>query len=150
MTPDGPSETGTSKGAARRQSGDRAADVVSALGRSSSPSCTSPARRAAFVLHGNTYDYVRIGDGDAARYGTLAEFLAEQLFGRWSLVLHYDLGSGLRVLAGRDEKRLQDMVDARQSQGRRHLGAAEGSGRDVRAGRSLRPRRRSWPRRPIG
>ena len=26
------------------------------------------------------------------RYGVLAEFLAEQVFGRWSLVLHYDLG----------------------------------------------------------
>ena len=40
----------------------------------------------------------------------LAEFLAEQLFGRWSLVLHYDLGRGLRAFAGRDEKRLKDMV----------------------------------------
>ena len=40
----------------------------------------------------------------------LAEFLAEQLFGRWSLVLHYDLGRGLRVLAGRDEQRLKEMV----------------------------------------
>ena len=65
---------------------------------------------AAFVLHGNTYDYVRIGDGQDARYGALAEFLAEQLFGRWSLVLHYDLGRGLRVLAGRDEQRLKEMV----------------------------------------
>ena len=44
------------------------------------------------------------------RYGVLAEFLAEQLFGRWSLVLHYDLGRGLRAFAGRDEKRLKDMV----------------------------------------
>ena len=65
---------------------------------------------AAFVLHGNTYDYVRMSDADDATYGTLAEFLAEQLFGRWSLVLHYDLGRGLRVLAGRDAKRLQEMV----------------------------------------
>jgi len=65
---------------------------------------------AAFVLHGNTYDYARIGDGVDARYGVLTEFLAEQLFGRWSLVLHYNLGSGLRVLAGRDEQRLKDMV----------------------------------------
>ena len=65
---------------------------------------------AAFVLHGNTYDYVRIGEGEGARYGALAEFLAEQLFGRWSLVLHYDLGGGLRVLAGRDEQRLKEMV----------------------------------------
>jgi SpoVK/Ycf46/Vps4 family AAA+-type ATPase len=65
---------------------------------------------AAFVLHGNTYDYVRMGDAADARYGTLAEFLAEQLFGRWSIVLHYDLGRGLRAVAGRDGKRLQDMV----------------------------------------
>jgi SpoVK/Ycf46/Vps4 family AAA+-type ATPase len=79
---------------------------------------------AAFVLHGNTYDVFRIGGNDErsapatpgraepveTRYGVLAEFLAEQVFGRWSLVLHYDLGRGLRVLAGRDEKRLKDMV----------------------------------------
>ncbi|HSL23187.1 MAG TPA: AAA family ATPase [Vicinamibacterales bacterium] len=65
---------------------------------------------AAFVLHGNTHDLFRIGDGDALRYGVLAEFLAEQLFGRWSLVLHYDLGRGLRALAGRHERRLKEMV----------------------------------------
>jgi AAA+ superfamily predicted ATPase len=73
---------------------------------------------SAFVLHGNTYDVFRVGaeqgggssDQPEARYGVLAEFLAEQVFGRWSLVLHYDLGRGLRVLAGRDEKRLKDMV----------------------------------------
>jgi AAA+ superfamily predicted ATPase len=73
---------------------------------------------AAFVLHGNTYDLFQVGAGsdprspipDPRRYGVLAEFLAEQLFGRWSLVLHYDLGRGLRAFAGRDEKRLKDMV----------------------------------------
>ena len=65
---------------------------------------------AAFVLHGNTYDLFRIGGDDAPRYGVLAEFLAEQVFGRWSLVLHYDLGRGLRAYAGRDEKRLKEMV----------------------------------------
>ena len=65
---------------------------------------------AAFVLHGNTQDLFLTADGDAPRYGGLAEFLAEQLFGRWSLVLHYDLGRGLRVLAGRDDQRLRDMV----------------------------------------
>lgn len=64
---------------------------------------------AAFVLHGNTYDVFRMGT-DQDRYGVLAEFLAEQVFGRWSLVLHYDLGRGLRALAGRDEKRLKEMV----------------------------------------
>jgi AAA+ superfamily predicted ATPase len=87
---------------------------------------------AAFVLHGNTYDLFRIGADDNSpastalgrpdpstssglgivegRYGVLSEFLAEQLFGRWSLVLHYDLGRGLRAFAGRDEQRLKDMV----------------------------------------
>ncbi len=65
---------------------------------------------AAFVLCGNTYDLFRIGGDDSSRYGVLAEFLAEQLFGRWSLVLHYDLGRGLRAFAGRDERRLKEMV----------------------------------------
>ena len=65
---------------------------------------------SAFILHGNTDDYFRVGGTDEPRYGVLAEFLAEQLFGRWSLVLHYDLGQGLRAFAGRDEQRLKDMV----------------------------------------
>jgi AAA+ superfamily predicted ATPase len=64
---------------------------------------------AAFVLHGNTYDLFRM-DAKAERYGVLSEFLAEQLFGRWTLILHYDLGRGLRAFAGRDETRLKDMV----------------------------------------
>src|SRR6185295_13295552 len=66
-----------------------------------------------FVLHGNTYDLVPLADVDAADhapYGTVVEFLSEQLFGRWDLVLHYDLGRGLRVFAGRNEKRLKEMV----------------------------------------
>ena len=65
---------------------------------------------AAFILHGNTDDLFRVDAGDQARYGVLAEFLAEQLFGRWSLVLHYDLGRGLRPFAGHDEQRLKEMV----------------------------------------
>jgi len=65
---------------------------------------------AVFLLHGNTYDLFRVGGDEENRYGVLAEFLAEQLFGRWSLVLHYDLGRGLRAFAGRDEQRLKDMV----------------------------------------
>ena len=109
MTPDGPSETGTSKG---QLAGSPATELpkwfpswAKQLGELYFSGTT-----CAFVLAGSTYDFVRIGDGDAARYGTLSEFLAEQLFGRWSLVLHYDLGSGPQVLAGRDEKRLRDMV----------------------------------------
>jgi AAA+ superfamily predicted ATPase len=64
---------------------------------------------AAFVLHGNTYDLFRM-DAESTRYGVLAEFLAEQLFGRWTLVLHYDLGRGLRAFAGGNEARLKEMV----------------------------------------
>jgi ATP-dependent 26S proteasome regulatory subunit len=65
---------------------------------------------SAFVLHGNTYDLFRIGAEEESRYGVLAEFLTEQLFGRWSLVLHYDVGRGLRAFAGRNEKRLKEMT----------------------------------------
>ncbi len=66
-----------------------------------------------FVLHGNTYDLTPLADVDTpdrAPFGTVVEFLSEQLFGRWDLVLHYDLGRGLRVFAGRNEKRLKEMV----------------------------------------
>ena len=64
------------------------------------------------MLHGNTYDCLRASaPATSSRYGVLAEFLAEQVFGRWSLVLHYDLGQGLRAYVGRDEQqRLKDMV----------------------------------------
>jgi AAA+ superfamily predicted ATPase len=63
-----------------------------------------------FVLHGNVQDFVPSGEGADVRYVTLAEFLAEQIFGRWDLVLHYDLARGLRALAGRDGDRLKEMV----------------------------------------
>jgi AAA+ superfamily predicted ATPase len=65
---------------------------------------------AAFVLHGNTDDLFRISADQPPRYGVLAEFLTEQIFGRWSMVLHYDMGRGLRAFAGRDEQRLREMV----------------------------------------
>ena len=60
-----------------------------------------------FVVHGNTFDVVRAG---ADRWIGLADFLAEQLFGRWDLVIHYDLARGLRCAAGSNGKRLQEMV----------------------------------------
>jgi AAA+ superfamily predicted ATPase len=63
-----------------------------------------------FILHGNVHDFVPSGGGEEARYVTLSEFLAEQIFGRWNLVLHYDLARGLRALAGRDPDRLKEMV----------------------------------------
>ena len=61
---------------------------------------------AAFVLHGNVADLVNLSDS----YGSLVDFLTEQIFGRWDLVLYYDLARGLRVFAGRDAARLKEMV----------------------------------------
>lgn len=63
-----------------------------------------------FVLHGNVFDYVRTGEGEQADFIDLSSFLASQIFGRWDLVLYYDIASGLRPLAGRDEERLAKMV----------------------------------------
>jgi ATP-dependent 26S proteasome regulatory subunit len=63
-----------------------------------------------FLLHGNTFDFVPLGEGPRSPYGLVAQFLAEQMFGRYDLVLHYDLGRGLRAFAGRDEARLREMV----------------------------------------
>ena len=63
-----------------------------------------------FVIHGNTYDVVRAAPEPDTRYIALADFLAEQVFGRWDLVIHYDLARGLRCAAGGNSKRLQDMV----------------------------------------
>src|SRR5687768_16097649 len=60
-----------------------------------------------FVVHGNTFDMVRAGP---ERWIGLADFIAEQLFGRWDLVVHYDLARGLRCTAGTSSKRLQEMV----------------------------------------
>jgi AAA+ superfamily predicted ATPase len=60
---------------------------------------------AAFVLYGNVPDLVNL----SGSYGSLTDFLAEQIFGRWDLVLYYDLARGLRVFAGRDAARLKEM-----------------------------------------
>ncbi len=62
-----------------------------------------------FLLHGNVQDLVRTA-GEPVAYGTLADFLAGQIFGRWDLVLHYDLARGLRAFAGTDGERLKEMV----------------------------------------
>lgn len=62
-----------------------------------------------FVLHGNTFDDVPLNDGDRPAYGPLTVFLAEQLFGSWDLVLHYDVGRGIRPFAGRDAAKLRQM-----------------------------------------
>jgi AAA+ superfamily predicted ATPase len=62
-----------------------------------------------FVLHGNVHDVVPLS-ADGSSYGSASDFLAEQVFGRWDLVLYYDLARGLRAFAGRDATRLKEMV----------------------------------------
>jgi len=70
-----------------------------------------------FLVHGNVRDVVLLGPPDAsgaaastAQWGTLPEFLSRELFGRWDIVLAYDIGKGLRPLAGPDPTRLRTMV----------------------------------------
>jgi AAA+ superfamily predicted ATPase len=63
-----------------------------------------------FVLHGNTFDDVALEPAQPSAYGPLTTFLAEQMFGSWDLVLHYDVGRGIRPFAGRDAQRLREMV----------------------------------------
>lgn len=62
---------------------------------------------AMFVLHGNTADWVRLNDG---RYGSVSDFLSTQMFGRWDLVLGYDLARGLKILGGGSPERQREMV----------------------------------------
>jgi AAA+ superfamily predicted ATPase len=63
-----------------------------------------------FMLHGNVHDLLRCPAGEDDSYCNLPEFLATQVFGSWDVVLQYDLGRGLRPLAGGDSERLKEMV----------------------------------------
>src|SRR5258708_14070854 len=65
-----------------------------------------------FVLNGNVHDLIpgEGADGNGESYSNLAEFLATQVFGTWDIVLDYDLGRGLRPLAGGDPARLKTML----------------------------------------
>ncbi len=65
------------------------------------------ATTAMYVLHGNVADLYPLRD---ARFGTLSEFLAEEMFGQWSLVLGFDLARGIRALGSSDAKRQLEMV----------------------------------------
>ena len=62
-----------------------------------------------FVVSGNVHDLLP-ANAEGSAYSSLTEFLAGQIFGGWDIVLHYDLGRGLRPLAGQDPQRLQAMV----------------------------------------
>ena len=66
-----------------------------------------------FVVHGNIHDLVccpATTPEEEDAYTTLSEFLATQVFGAWDLVVHYDLGRGLRPFAGGNSKRQQTMA----------------------------------------
>lgn len=63
-----------------------------------------------FLLHGNVHDLIHCPKGAEPGYCNLAEFLSTQVFGRWDIVLGYDLGRGLRPLAGADSNRLREMM----------------------------------------
>ena len=62
-----------------------------------------------FILHGNVHDLIPCPDGQEDAYCSLAEFLTTQVFGRWDLVLGYDLSQGLRPQAGHNADRLRAM-----------------------------------------
>jgi AAA+ superfamily predicted ATPase len=69
-----------------------------------------------FMLHGNVRDLVAVaapaaaGRDNVAAWGTVPDFLAREMFGRWDIVLAYDVGKGLRPLAGPDPARLRSMA----------------------------------------
>jgi len=71
-----------------------------------------------FLLHGNVRDLVPVaapvpapGPDPIDAWGTVPDFLAREMFGRWDIVLGYDVGKGLRLLAGDDPARLRKMVE---------------------------------------
>lgn len=68
-----------------------------------------------FILHGNIHDLMRCPASTPEEedgYTTLSEFLTTQVFGSWDVVVHYDLGRGLRPFAGGNPQRQQAMAQA--------------------------------------
>ncbi|MBI4558221.1 MAG: ATP-binding protein [Candidatus Hydrogenedentes bacterium] len=62
-----------------------------------------------FILHGNVADLVASEENGRAAFEPLTDFLTRRLFGAYDLVLHYDLGRGLRAYSGGDPQRLTRM-----------------------------------------
>ena len=62
-----------------------------------------------YILHGNVSDVIGSSDGSTYSTQPLADFLASRLFGNYDLVLHYDMGRGLRAFAAGDARRLTQM-----------------------------------------
>ena len=65
------------------------------------------ATTAMYVLHGNVADLYPLRN---SRFGTLSEFLSEEMFGQWSLVLGFDLARGIRAVGASDAKRQLEMT----------------------------------------
>jgi ATPase family associated with various cellular activities (AAA) len=64
-----------------------------------------------FVVHGNVHDWIRVsGDEGEDAYCSLTEFFALQVFGKWDIILQYDLSQGLKAQAGDSVERLRTMV----------------------------------------
>jgi AAA+ superfamily predicted ATPase len=63
-----------------------------------------------FILHGNVHDFVHSPSGAGPEFRSLSEFLAQQVFGQWNMVLSYDLGRGLKAETGPDSARLHEML----------------------------------------
>lgn len=71
-----------------------------------------------FLLHGNVRDAMALGptnlfskaSSQTDNWGTASDFLSRELFARWDIVIAYDVGKGLRPLAGADPARLRSMV----------------------------------------
>ncbi len=69
-----------------------------------------------FVLWGNVHDLVRTVEGGGDRYVAIEDFLAAQVFGRWDLVIGYDLARAMRPLAGGNLDRHRSMALTLNSQ----------------------------------
>lgn len=123
-----PDATGPRRGAADAAGGSLGTGVGRAAGSAALPEwCPAWAERlgdaylsgtsCVFMLHGNVRDLVPVaapaaagGRDDVAAWGTVSDFLAREMFGRWDIVLAYDVGKGLRPLAGPDPARLRSMA----------------------------------------
>ena len=64
-----------------------------------------------FILHGNVHDLVPCATKSGTEFCSLSEFLSREMFGSWDVAFSYDLGRGLRLEAGPDAKRRQEMVE---------------------------------------
>ena len=64
-----------------------------------------------FILHGNVHDLIPCVSKSGTEFCSLSEFLSREMFGSWDVAFSYDLGRGLRLEAGQDAKRRQEMVE---------------------------------------